>query len=177
MIGVSIEKLVVVLIVATLILGPTRLPAYAERVGAWARGLRAFVDAARARAEQDLGVPVRADDWQREVQRYDPRRIVREALAEPSVAPEASVAHPMPEDVTADGAPIATVDESKDAAPVAIRTRWIVAGGSSGHPRRIRVVEPIEADEPVEPLEAGSESADGVDARSASDRAVDASAA
>ncbi|SDH75953.1 twin-arginine translocase TatA/TatE family subunit [Agrococcus jejuensis] len=170
MIGVSLEKLVVVLVVAALVLGPTRLPAYAERVGAWARGLRTFVDAARARAETDLGVPVRADEWQREVQRYDPRRIVREALGEPVVANAAPaalaapVAHPMPDDIGVHGT-LADVEP----APVATRTRWVVAGGSSGHPRRIRVVEPIE---PEPETDAASESA-----ASASLRTADAPAA
>lgn len=169
MIGVSLEKLVVVLVVAALVLGPTRLPAYAERLGAWAHGLRAFVDAARARAETGLGVPVRADEWQREVQRYDPRRIVREALAEPAVA---RVAHPMPDDVGSDGATVEPADRAEPAetgepAPaVETRTRWVVAGGSSGHPRRIRVVEPIEPQ--AEPTAAQA-------ATSASDRSADAS--
>lgn len=170
MIGVSLEKLVVVLVVAALILGPTRLPSYAERLGAWARGLRAFVDAARSRAEADLGVPVRADDWHREVQRYDPRRIVRDALAEPA-APVTPVAHPMPDEVAAGGAPVAAPPAEASAPPSiepgATRTRWIVAGGSSGHPRRIRVVEPIE------PIAAGG-AGTADDPAPASDRAVDA---
>lgn len=146
MIGVSLEKLVVVLVVAALILGPSRLPASAERIGAWARGLRAFVDAARARAEQDLGVPVRTEEWRREVRRYDPRRIVREALAEPA-ATSASRPHRMPDEGAVVGAPVdaSTVDAIAPAsdAPIATRTRWVVDGGSSGHPRRIRVVEPL----------------------------------
>jgi sec-independent protein translocase protein TatB len=81
MFGLTFEKLLVITVVAGFVLGPRRLPLYAAALAAFARDLRAYVDATRARAERDLGVPLHVDP-----RRYDPRRIVRDALEdEPDV--------------------------------------------------------------------------------------------
>ncbi len=122
MLGLSIDKLLVVAIAAAIIIGPTRLPGYAKRLGEIVRGLRAFLDAARARAETETGLS--REDWQSlDPRQYDPRRIVREALAEPPAA-----------DARACATSVAAVDP--DAAPSAPARRSVVTG-SSAHPRRV----------------------------------------
>ncbi|WP_394280125.1 twin-arginine translocase TatA/TatE family subunit [Microbacterium sp.] len=87
MFGLSVEKLVLVAFLAAMIIGPSRLPALAQRLGELIRALRSIVDAARARAETEVGLT--ADDWRSlDPRQYDPRRIVREALVPDSAAPE-----------------------------------------------------------------------------------------
>lgn len=94
--GLTFEKLLLIGFIAAMIIGPERLPAYAA-------GLRRFVDGARQRARsaqgrvrEELGPEFTDADWQQlDPRRFDPRRIVREALlAEPEapVKPRAAPA-------------------------------------------------------------------------------------
>ncbi|MFS0702758.1 twin-arginine translocase TatA/TatE family subunit [Cellulomonas sp. 179-A 4D5 NHS] len=74
-------ELIVLLIVAVLVIGPERLPAYAEQLGRWARRARVFLRDTKERVDEELGDEVRDVDWAAlDPRRYDPRRIVREAL-------------------------------------------------------------------------------------------------
>ena len=122
MFGLTFEKLVLVTIIAAFVIGPRRLPVYAGKLAEFVRDLRAFIESSRSRAEADLGVPLRASEWQADLRRYDPRRIVRDALAEPPAPVEAKT-----------------------------RQRWVAAGGTSGHPRRILVTEPVPEEGSLEP--------------------------
>ncbi len=71
----------VLLVVAIVVIGPERLPHYAEELGRWVRQLRVFMQDARRRVDEELGVDTTDVDWQAlDPRRYDPRRIVRDAL-------------------------------------------------------------------------------------------------
>ncbi len=79
MFGINGGELVILLVVVALVVGPERLPAYAEQLARWARGLRQLVTEARSRVDSELGES--GIDWEAlDPRRYDPRRIVREAL-------------------------------------------------------------------------------------------------
>lgn len=79
MFGINGGELVILLVVVALVVGPERLPAYAEQLARWARGLRRVVADARTRVDSELGET--GIDWEAlDPRRYDPRRIVREAL-------------------------------------------------------------------------------------------------
>src|SRR5690625_6515870 len=81
MFGLNFEKIVIVGIITAIVLGPSRLPHYAQKLGELARLLRAQIDVARDNASESLGV----EDWQSlDPHQYDPRRIIREALHEPA---------------------------------------------------------------------------------------------
>ncbi|UVI37161.1 Sec-independent protein translocase TatB [Brevibacterium spongiae] len=84
MFGLSFEKLIIVGIIAAIVIGPQRLPHYAQKLREFASLFRAQVDSARNRAAESMGT----EDWQTlDPRQYDPRRIIREALDEPSPAP------------------------------------------------------------------------------------------
>lgn len=158
MLGLSIDKLLVVAIVAALIIGPQRLPGYVQRLGEIVRGLRSFLDAARARAEAETGLS--KDDWvAMDPRRYDPRRIVREALAEPAAETAAAPAPAVPgPDARADtdampGAATAPEPEPASSPEPAPAARYIITG-SSAHPRRVLVA----ASAPTPAAEQGRES-------------------
>ena len=94
MFGINGGELIILLLVVALVVGPERLPGYAEQLGRWARGLRRYVQDARQRVDEELGdVGV---DWESlDPRQYDPRRIVREALLDdtsgaPAARPVAS---------------------------------------------------------------------------------------
>jgi len=90
--GVNGGELIILLLVVALVVGPERLPGYAEQLGRWARGLRGYVQDARRRVEDEVGE--QGLDWEAlDPRRYDPRRIVREALLdEPSASPQGRAA-------------------------------------------------------------------------------------
>lgn len=125
MLGLTFDKLVIVAIVAAVIVGPQRLPGYAERLRDLIRSLQEFVDLAKARAESEAGLS--REEWEAlDPRRYDPRRIVWGAFDE--------------EGTGSTGA--------GDPGP----PTWTVAG-SSGHPRRQRVM-PIDTSDDDPPPEA-----------------------
>ena len=71
----------ILLVVAALVIGPTRIPAYAEQLGKWVRQARVFLRDAKARVDEELGEEAKDVDWAAlDPRRYDPRRIVRDAL-------------------------------------------------------------------------------------------------
>lgn len=83
MFGLTVEKLLFVGLLAAVLVGPSRPPAYAARLGEIVRVLRAHVDAARSHAEAETGTALDGSNWAAvDPRQYDPRRIVREALAE-----------------------------------------------------------------------------------------------
>ena len=89
MFGVNGGELIILIVVVALVVGPERLPGYAAQLGRWARGLRRYVEDARQRVDDELGET--GVDWEAlDPRRYDPRRIVREALLdEPPLTPSA----------------------------------------------------------------------------------------
>ncbi|MFC8193665.1 Sec-independent protein translocase TatB [Cellulomonas sp. NPDC057328] len=87
MLGINGGELLVLLLVAALVIGPERLPAYAEQLAGWVRRLRDVVRDTRRRVDDELGDVAGEVDWAAlDPRRYDPRRIVRDALLD-DVAP------------------------------------------------------------------------------------------
>ncbi|OJX62284.1 MAG: Sec-independent protein translocase TatB [Micrococcales bacterium 73-13] len=85
--GLTFDKLLLIAVLALLLIGPERLPAYARRLGEWTRRLRDYLGGARERMREEMGPEFDEIDWkQLDPRQYDPRRIIREALAEPASA-------------------------------------------------------------------------------------------
>jgi sec-independent protein translocase protein TatB len=77
------DKLIVIGILAAVLIGPKQLPVYAERLGALVRTVRDLVATTKARAAEELGPEFDPTEWTRlDPRRFDPRRIVQEALVE-----------------------------------------------------------------------------------------------
>jgi sec-independent protein translocase protein TatB len=137
MFGINGSEFVLLLLVAVIVVGPERLPRYAEQLGAWVRTLRGFLRNAKERVDEELGEQAGDVDWTAlDPRRYDPRRIVREALLDdppPRVDPGARSYTSRARTVGAagaDGAPVATAAAAA-AAPEA-GTDPTVAGADAG---------------------------------------------
>jgi sec-independent protein translocase protein TatB len=86
--GLTIEKLLLILLVVGLLIGPERLPALAAQLAAIAKRLREFGRTAKERVQDEMGDEFSYEDWQKlDPRRYDPRRIIRDALSEPVLTP------------------------------------------------------------------------------------------
>lgn len=88
MLGINGAEFLVLIVVALLVVGPERLPGYAEQLASWVRTLRRFLGSARERVAEELGEEAADVDWASlDPRRYDPRRIVRDALLEDVTPP------------------------------------------------------------------------------------------
>lgn len=102
MFGINGAEALVLLLVAVVVVGPERLPHYAEQLGRWVRSLRRLATDAKDRLASELGETEL--DWTTlDPRRYDPRRIVRDALfddqldvARPPSAPSPPLPSPGP---------------------------------------------------------------------------------
>jgi sec-independent protein translocase protein TatB len=116
--GINGGELLVLLVVAALVIGPERLPGYAEQLGQWVRKGRAFIRDAKARVDEELGDEVGDVDWSAlDPRKYDPRRIVRDALLEDD--PIRPVSTPATRPVTGAGAARAATGGAAAAAAAA----------------------------------------------------------
>ncbi|MDN4641064.1 hypothetical protein QCD70_12470 [Agreia sp. PsM10] len=126
MFGLTLDKLIVIGIIAAIIIGPERLPHYAEKLASLVTTVRAFLDGAKARAAEELGPEFDPAEWRRlDPRQYDPRRIVQEALAvdptprddpAPPVGSEPA-SHPAPAEPASDAQPEASTPPPRPAAP------------------------------------------------------------
>ena len=77
-------EFIILIVLAVVILGPDRLPEYAQKLARFVVGARRMANDARGQLQDQLGPEYEDIDWrQYDPRQYDPRRIVREALLEP----------------------------------------------------------------------------------------------
>lgn len=88
--GLTAEKIILLVVLAALIIGPSRLPDVAARLGNVVRALRRLASNAEGRLREELGPEFDEVDWRRlDPRRYDPRQITRAALEEDGSPPAA----------------------------------------------------------------------------------------
>jgi len=117
--GLTMEKLLVIGVIAVIIVGPERLPRYAEGFARFLGRAKEWLQGAKSRVRDEMGPEFDDVDWRRlDPRQYDPRRIIRDALL--------------------DDAPIATVRAaSLGAAAAATGTAAAgTAANESAEPRR-----------------------------------------
>jgi sec-independent protein translocase protein TatB len=86
--GLTIEKLLVIGVIAALVIGPERLPRYAESLARFTTRARDFIRDAKTRVRDEMGDEFDDVDWRTlDPRQYDPRRIIREALLDDAPVP------------------------------------------------------------------------------------------
>lgn len=87
MFGLSGEKLLLIGLIAVFVLGPERLPVYAQRFAQWIKRTKVWLDGAQDRAKEELGEDFQDVDWKKmDPRQYDPRRIIKDALSDSPVS-------------------------------------------------------------------------------------------
>ncbi|MBI4939420.1 MAG: Sec-independent protein translocase TatB [Actinobacteria bacterium] len=88
MFGINPSEFIVLLAVAAIVLGPERLPQYAQSLARLVRELRRMAQGAGDKVREELGPEFDEVDWRKlDPRQYDPRRIVREALSDADFDP------------------------------------------------------------------------------------------
>lgn len=86
--GLTIEKLLLIGVIAAVLIGPERLPRYAEGLARWVTRTKDFIRGARTRVKEEMGDDFDDVDWRKlDPRQYDPRRIIREALLDDAPVP------------------------------------------------------------------------------------------
>ncbi|WP_449283580.1 twin-arginine translocase TatA/TatE family subunit [Leucobacter sp.] len=81
--GLTIDKILVIMVIAMFVLGPDRLPIYAKKLGELVRSIKRMTEGAKDRLRDEMGPEFDEVDWkQLDPRQYDPRRIIRDALVE-----------------------------------------------------------------------------------------------
>jgi sec-independent protein translocase protein TatB len=93
-VNIQLDKILLIGIIAVLLLGPQRLPVYAQKLADFVKAVRRFADTAKDRMREEMGPDFDDVDWQKlDPRQYDPRRIIRDALLDsPSSGDEAAAA-------------------------------------------------------------------------------------
>ncbi|WP_246475863.1 twin-arginine translocase TatA/TatE family subunit [Brevibacterium renqingii] len=85
--GINGTEMVILVVVALVVIGPKRLPEYAQKLRELVRQMRRMAEGAKDSVRRDFGDDFKDVDWQKlDPRQYDPRRIVREALVEEDAA-------------------------------------------------------------------------------------------
>lgn len=94
--GIDMEKIVIIAVVAALLLGPEKLPHYAELLAKFTVRARDWLNGARSRVRDEMGEDFDEIEWRKlDPRQYDPRRIIRDALLEDSPAAPAATSTPV----------------------------------------------------------------------------------
>jgi sec-independent protein translocase protein TatB len=95
--GLTIEKLLLIGVIAAFVVGPERLPRYAENLASLTKRAREWISTARTRVKDEMGDDFADVDWRTlDPRQYDPRRIIREALLDDAPVPTTTAAATAP---------------------------------------------------------------------------------
>ncbi len=83
MFGLSGEKLIIIGLIAAFVIGPERLPVYAQKFAQFIKSAKRMAEGAKTQISEEMGEDFEELDWKKlDPRQYDPRRIIREALQE-----------------------------------------------------------------------------------------------
>lgn len=89
--GITLDKLLIILVIAFVILGPDKLPLYTQKLSNFVKSVRRMSMSAKDRLRAEMGEEYDNIDWkQLDPRQYDPRKIIRDALLEDKREAEAA---------------------------------------------------------------------------------------
>ncbi len=126
MLGINGPEFLLLLIIGLLVIGPSRLPEYTQKLANIVKEVRRMASGAREQIKDEVGIDIDDVDWKKyDPRQYDPRRIIKEALLEDDTKPVSP------------------------GAPSAVATAAAAAAVSTAEQRPSRVIERLPAGEPA----------------------------
>lgn len=91
MFGINGPEFLLLLIIGVLVIGPSRLPEYTQKLANLVKEVRRMASGARDQIKEEVGIDIDQVDWKKyDPRQYDPRRIIKEALLEDDTKPVSS---------------------------------------------------------------------------------------
>ncbi|MET3922344.1 Sec-independent protein translocase TatB [Arthrobacter sp. UYEF20] len=88
MLGINGPEFLLLLIIGLLVIGPSRLPEYTQKLANIVKEVRRMASGAREQIKEEVGIDIDEVDWRKyDPRQYDPRRIIKEALLEDDSKP------------------------------------------------------------------------------------------
>jgi len=112
--GINGPEFILLLIIGVLVIGPSRLPEYTQKLANLVKEVRRMASGAREQIKEEVGIDIDEVDWKKyDPRQYDPRRIIKDALLDDDTKP------------VSPGAPAAaaTAVDTKPKAPVRVIER------------------------------------------------------
>jgi len=86
--GINGPEFILLLIIGLLVIGPSRLPEYTQKLANIVKEVRRMASGAREQIKEEVGIDIDDVDWKKyDPRQYDPRRIIKEALLEDDSKP------------------------------------------------------------------------------------------
>ncbi|MET3368960.1 twin-arginine translocation protein subunit TatB [Arthrobacter sp. M2012083] len=114
MFGINGPEFILLLIIGVLVIGPSRLPEYTQKLANLVKEVRRMASGAREQIKEEVGIDIDEVDWKKyDPRQYDPRRIIKDALLDDDTKPVSA------------GAPAAAASavDTKPKAPVRVIER------------------------------------------------------
>ncbi|MDV8146602.1 Sec-independent protein translocase TatB [Arthrobacter sp. B10-11] len=88
MFGINGPEFLLLLIIGVLVIGPSRLPEYTQKLANLVKEVRRMASGAREQIKDEVGIDIDDVDWKKyDPRQYDPRRIIKEALLDDDIKP------------------------------------------------------------------------------------------
>ena len=88
MFGINGPEFLLLLIIGVLVIGPSRLPEYTQKLANLVKEVRRMASGAREQIKDEVGIDIDDVDWKKyDPRQYDPRRIIKEALLDDDTKP------------------------------------------------------------------------------------------
>jgi sec-independent protein translocase protein TatB len=121
--GINGPEFLLLLIIGLLVIGPSRLPEYTQKLANIVKEVRRMASGAREQIKEEVGIDIDDVDWKKyDPRQYDPRRIIKEALLEDDTKPvsagaPAAAATAVAASVAAERRPVRVVERLADGEP------------------------------------------------------------
>ncbi|MCT9870061.1 Sec-independent protein translocase TatB [Paenarthrobacter aurescens] len=88
MFGINGPEFILLLIIGVLVIGPSRLPEYTQKLANLVKEVRRMASGAREQIKEEVGIDIDEVDWKKyDPRQYDPRRIIKDALLDDDTKP------------------------------------------------------------------------------------------
>ncbi|WP_417216289.1 sec-independent translocase [Arthrobacter sp.] len=83
MFGINGGEFLILLVLAVFVLGPDKLPVYAQQLARLVKEVRRMATGAKEQLREEVGDEIADMDWRKlDPRQYDPRKIIKDALLE-----------------------------------------------------------------------------------------------
>lgn len=118
MFGINGPEFLVLLIIGLLVIGPSRLPEYTQKLANIVKEVRRMASGAREQIKEEVGIDIDEVDWKKyDPRQYDPRRIIKEALLEDDTKPVSQGAPAMAATAAVERRPARVIEHLADGEP------------------------------------------------------------